>query len=92
GERGSYACLSYSWGTREGLQDEFTLLGRRLSADSLPLDTLPPAFRDAVQVCRGLGLQYLWADALCIQQGDEADKSRELRTMHLYYGNARIVI
>ncbi|KAK4452711.1 heterokaryon incompatibility protein-domain-containing protein [Podospora aff. communis PSN243] len=92
GERGSYACLSYSWGTREGLQDEFALLGRRLSTDSLPLNNLPTAFRDAVQVCRGLGLQYLWADALCIQQGDEADKSRELRAMHLYYGNARVVI
>ena len=92
GERGSYACLSYSWGTRRGLQDEFARLGRRLSTDSLPLDSLPPAFRDAVRVCRGLGLQDLWADTLCIQQGDEAGKSRELRAMHLYYGNAQLVI
>jgi hypothetical protein len=39
-----------------------------------------------------LGLRYLWIDALCIRQGDESDKVKELPLMHEYYGNAHLVI
>ena len=32
---------------------------------------LPQAIIDAMEVARGVGLQYLWVDALCIKQDDE---------------------
>jgi hypothetical protein len=91
-ETGLYACLSYTWGNRPDLQEQFAQLGRSLSETSMSVDNLPQTFRDALEVCRGLGLEYLWVDAVCIRQGDELDKSRELQTMHKYYGNAYVVI
>lgn len=91
-ERGLYVCLSYSWGARPGLQQEFAKLGNSLSTEDMSTDRLPQTFRDAVLVCQDLGLCHLWIDALCIQQGDEADKSKELPAMNHYYSNAHLVI
>ena len=39
-----------------------------------------------------MGLAYLWIDALCIRQGEESDKVKELPKMHHYYTNAHFVI
>jgi hypothetical protein len=33
--------------------------------EGLTVPELPKTFRDAVEVCRHLEVQYLWIDALC---------------------------
>ena len=43
-------------------------------------------------VCRGMGLQYLWIDALCITQDDPNDKSVETAKMISIYGSATVTI
>lgn len=48
--------------------------------------------RDAVQITRGLGIRYIWIDALCIVQDDPKDWDREAMQMKDIYRNACLVI
>jgi hypothetical protein len=86
---GPYAALSYCWGpdpnficlTAENLQE------LRLG---LPYSSLPIAFQEAVQYLKGLGIQYLWIDALCIIQsgsGSSDDWQSECGRMQDVYSN-----
>ncbi|KAH8626157.1 HET-domain-containing protein [Alternaria alternata] len=86
---GPYAALSYCWGpnpsftclTAENLQD-FRL--------QLPYSNLPVAFQEAVRLVQGLGIRYLWIDALCIIQsglGSREDWQSECGRMQEVYSN-----
>ncbi|KAK0613685.1 hypothetical protein B0T14DRAFT_438245, partial [Immersiella caudata] len=37
----------------------------------IPWGTLPINFKHAVEICRRLGIGFLWIDALCIVQDDD---------------------
>jgi hypothetical protein len=52
------------------------------------LSELPRTFRDAVEVTRGLGYEYIWIDSLCIVQDDPKDWKEEAPRMALVYGIA----
>jgi hypothetical protein len=54
--------------------------------------SLPKSFQDAVTVTRGLGLRYLWIDALCIAQDDKSDWELESGNMAAIYRNVYLVI
>jgi len=90
GQVEKYAALTYCWGgdqalktTRGNLQDhKLRIEGGRL----------PYTLRDAVIVTKGLGLKYLWIDALCIVQDDGIDKDTEIGRMSDIYYNAAVVI
>ncbi|KAJ4397061.1 hypothetical protein N0V93_001285 [Gnomoniopsis smithogilvyi] len=83
GQHGRYVTLSYSWG---GYKDCRTLTNnyedRKLG---IPFKSLPPVFQQAIKVTRGLGIRYLWIDALCIIQEDAEDWSREATRMSDVY-------
>ena len=49
---------------------------------------LPQTIKDAIIVTAELGLEYLWIDALCIIQDDDADKGVELARMGDIYSKA----
>ncbi|KAI4633791.1 uncharacterized protein J4E87_000957 [Alternaria ethzedia] len=49
---------------------------------------LPQLFQDAFDLARALQLPYVWIDALCIIQDDEADKASEVSKMNHIYQNA----
>ncbi|KAI1752580.1 heterokaryon incompatibility protein-domain-containing protein [Xylaria castorea] len=81
-----YTTLSYCWGrdqlsktTRERLEQY-----RR----DIPFCELSKTIQDAVKVTLGVGLKYLWVDALCIIQDDDEDKQEEISKMHLVYRGA----
>ena len=86
---GPYAALSYCWGTDSSFS--------RLTADNLqelrlglPYSSLPIAFQEAIQFVKGLSIQYLWVDALCIIQsgmGSKADWQTECGRMQDVYSN-----
>lgn len=89
---GHYAALSYCWGpkpsfihlTADNLQ-EFQL--------GLPYSDLPIAFQEAICMIRGLGIRYLWIDALCIIQsglGSSEDWQSECGRMQEIYSNCFI--
>lgn len=56
------------------------------------IDRLPQTIQDAVRVTRGIGVKYLWIDALCIVQDSAGDLVEEISRMRLYYENALVVI
>ncbi|KAI4622206.1 hypothetical protein J4E83_004946 [Alternaria metachromatica] len=49
---------------------------------------LPQLFQDAFDLARALQIPYVWIDALCIIQDDEADKTSEISKMDHIYQNA----
>ncbi|KAH8590755.1 heterokaryon incompatibility protein-domain-containing protein [Bisporella sp. PMI_857] len=91
---GVYAALSYCWGsvpfltlTPETLEE----LQRRI-----PMEKLPPTLQDAIEITRGLGVRYLWVDALCIFQGKSTeakdDWSQQSVQMDTIYSQAVVVL
>ncbi|KXX78305.1 hypothetical protein MMYC01_206226 [Madurella mycetomatis] len=85
GQRGQYTALSYCWGGYTECRTLTVNLAERL--DRIEFNLLPEVYAHAVTVTRGLGIRYLWIDALCIIQDDEADWIREAATMCDVYWN-----
>ena len=56
------------------------------------LSQLPQTFQDAVYVCLGLGIQFLWIDSLCIIQGDRLDWEQESAKMAGIYAGSHLNI
>ncbi|KAH8163492.1 hypothetical protein CIB48_g4754 [Xylaria polymorpha] len=89
-----YAALSYCWGppaeagaqyctTRETLQ-------QRLARIDIARTT--PVMKDAAEVCKALGIRYLWVDAVCIIQDDKVDWEQEASQMSDVYRNSAFTI
>lgn len=55
-------------------------------------EAMPTTFRDAIEVTRALGCEYLWIDCLCIIQDSEEDWSRECTFMGEVYAGALVTI
>jgi hypothetical protein len=77
GKFSGYATLSYCWGSNPDAsclmyQDNEEAFMRRLP-------TLPKTTEEAIFICRRIGVQYLWVDALCIMQKRD-DRSEEWQT------------
>ena len=87
---GPYATLSYCWGGDQ----HFKTTKERLPGykREIALDTLAQTIRDAVTVTHGIGIRYLWIDALCIIQDDNDDKMKEISNMHHIYRGSLFTI
>lgn len=60
---------------------------------SIPLSSMTPVLRDAITVCRVLGLRHLWIDSLCIQQdGGSTDWEEQSQEMSHIFGNSWLTI
>ncbi|KAI4675352.1 uncharacterized protein J4E84_010094 [Alternaria hordeiaustralica] len=55
---------------------------------NIDANTLPPVFKDAIDISRSLEVPYLWIDALCIVQNDAEDWDKEAALMGQVYSNA----
>ena len=88
--RGDYIALSHCWGQ----SPIFTLCAETEEhlSTGIPPSTLPATFRDAIQVARWFGVEYLWIDSLCIRQDSVEDWLRESQTMKNVYTNALLTI
>jgi len=64
--RPKYLTLSYRWG--ESLVFKLTSKNLHDLLSDIPEPGLPKTFRDAAQITRRLGYQYIWIDSLCIIQ------------------------
>lgn len=90
GTPGKYIALSYCWGDGGGLKALRSNLYKLLRA--VDEDELPATIRDAVELARCLGVQYLWVDALCIIQNDTQDWLHESAQMSTVYAQAFLTI
>ena len=93
GRSTKYIALSHMWGTAH----HKSLKTLRANVDgrkewTIPVDALPRTFRDAVEITRSLGHQYLWIDSLCIIQDDEDDWRHESQRMEEVFSSAYCVI
>jgi hypothetical protein len=85
-----YIALSHCWGTKPMLKTTIETLQARLSR--IPISSLPRTLRDAVVICRKLGVRYLWIDSLCIIQDSKEYWRQEAAQMSRVYKNAFITI
>ncbi|PQE07267.1 heterokaryon incompatibility protein [Rutstroemia sp. NJR-2017a BVV2] len=92
--RGNYAALSHCWGSSDNQPLKTTDETLTLRQQGMKDEELPKTFRDAVQVCRELGIKYLWIDSLCIiqDQDSQEDWAREAPKMGDVYGNSVLTI
>lgn len=89
-EKGLYATLSYCWGGVAQLTTTVSNLQDHLQ--SIDPTRLPKTITDAIDVCRAIGLRYLWVDALCITQDNDDEKQEEIANMGLIYKNSTMTI
>jgi hypothetical protein len=89
-ERANYATLSYCWGTNPQFTTTLDLMADLLL--DMSKCNLSQTHLDAIQVTRGLGIRYLWIDALCIIQDSPADMMIDMPNMGNIYKNSTITI
>lgn len=85
-----YFTLSHRWGSCQ-----FTSLSTKTYDDflkSIPLESLPRTFREAVELTSLLGAQYLWIDSLCIIQDSREDWLHESSMMGEVYAHGTLNI
>ena len=90
GTKGTYATLSYSWGskgfamTTSGNYEEMKL--------GFDRNKLPIAFRDAAAMAKSLDIRYIWIDTLCIIQDSITDWEEQAAKMGAIFEGASITI
>lgn len=91
----SFIALSYVWGkdTRASLltATQSTIDGFK-EEGGLAASNMPKTIEDAMQACVKVGIQYLWADRLCIIQDDAEDKMHQIMAMNNIYESALLVL
>jgi Heterokaryon incompatibility protein (HET) len=93
-----YIALSYVWGEvpkgqERGTRQQQTSEVILKSSGSYPLPKrLPKTIEDALTVVKRLGERYLWVDAYCINQNDEAEMKLQIDNMRLVYECASLTI
>ncbi|KAJ4987611.1 heterokaryon incompatibility protein [Stagonosporopsis vannaccii] len=85
-----YAALSYCWG--HGVTTKLRTSNLVEFASRIPITQLSKTVVEAVEVCRGLNIRYLWVDALCIMQEDNEDFAHEVSRMGSIYAGALITV
>ncbi|KAF4465879.1 tol [Fusarium albosuccineum] len=79
-----WIALSYVWGPEKKTYAP-------QASQKLPSE-LSTTVRDAIEVTKLLGYQYLWIDKFCIDQSDAAERTDQIQKMGLIYSKAEVVI
>lgn len=78
-----YTTLSHCWGEPKFLT--LTSLNLDSMMECLPTELLTPVFRDAIDLTRSLGIEYIWIDSLCIVQDSHKDWTYQSEMMGEVY-------
>lgn len=91
--QGRYVALSHRWGKLDEA-DKYCTYKHNITAfrEGMHFDDLPQTFKDAVKVTRGLNIQFLWIDSLCIIQDDAKDWEAESERMEDVFSSAYCTI
>ena len=87
-----YCALSYCWGQSANFICTRSNVKSLEFPAALVLDRLPRTIRHAIQITGALGVRYLWVDALCIVQDDEAMIACQIPLMSQIYERATATI
>ena len=89
----TYVALSYVCGDKGQSYISAVVKYSHLANDgSLKNLNLPHTISDAISLVQRLGLQYLWVDALCIDQDDSSDRAEQISDIGFVYENALFTI
>ncbi|KAJ4289051.1 hypothetical protein N0V90_011393 [Kalmusia sp. IMI 367209] len=83
-----YFALSYTWGRVDMFQTLKSNFDVRKQSGSLATIQFPKTIKDAMSFVLSLGERYLWVDAICLVQDDQAQMSRDVPNMDIVYGQA----
>lgn len=87
----SYAALSYVWGQKT---EEYLKFADEMKEGDDGISVLPSfapeIIEDGMDVCRRLGIPFLWVDLYCVNQHDPVRKTADIRDMGLIYQQALI--
>lgn len=86
-----WVALSYRWGEREPRLKLVENTVKELK-EGVEISTLDQTIQDAIFISRGLGIQLLWVDALCIIQDQEPDWLEQSSQMSYIYGQSTVTI
>lgn len=85
-----YTTLSHCWGnSKPAITTKETLRERMIS---ISVSALPKTFREAIEITRHLGIEYLWIDSLCIIQDCPEDWRTESSKMGKIYAHCSLTI
>lgn len=87
----SYVTLSHRWGISKKFGTTKATIGDR-SSSGVRAGDFPNTYLDAATITQKLGFRYLWIDAICIVQDDEADWRLESEKMGAIYHSAAFTI
>ncbi|KAI0415448.1 heterokaryon incompatibility protein-domain-containing protein [Xylaria grammica] len=87
-----YLALSYCWGAGVELATALHDGNLRDFQSCIVEERLPRTHRDMFRLARDLGFRYVWIDALCIIQDNNADWEYESKRMAQVYGNATLTV
>ncbi|KAK5635760.1 hypothetical protein RRF57_011472 [Xylaria bambusicola] len=93
-----YVALSYRWGASNGLWGERgsleieALRKPGALAEAQIAQIIPPTMADALKLVEAIGERYLWVDAICIDQNDEAHLNQQFEIMGAIYASAKLTI
>ncbi|KAJ2987184.1 hypothetical protein NUW58_g4646 [Xylaria curta] len=93
-DRGEYITLSHCWGTW-GAKELPVLTTSNIDErviNGMEISSLPPTFKDAIEVAGWYNIRWLWIDSLCIIQDSKEDWQREAPMMSDVYQNALLNI
>nr|XP_036578630.1 heterokaryon incompatibility protein [Colletotrichum truncatum]KAF6785925.1 heterokaryon incompatibility protein [Colletotrichum truncatum] len=88
-----YIALSHCWGQLQK-HERFCLYRENHTQlqEHIEFNCLPKTFQDAITVTRGLGIDYIWIDTLCIIQDDKDDWENESTKMEEVFSEAYCTI
>lgn len=92
GFQSRYLTLSYVWGAPRNEMVRHAVPSISEDNSMVVIQDLPPTVRDAIEVTKRLGEQYLWVDCVCIDQNDPATVQEQIDIMDQIYENAVLTI
>ncbi|KAL1848495.1 hypothetical protein Daus18300_013596 [Diaporthe australafricana] len=87
-----YIALSYVWGYVAQPTLTKAVLDTLACQGELRDLEIPQTIRDAIKLVQMIGYRYIWVDALCIIQDDEASRHGQISQMHEIYRHADLTI
>ena len=87
-----YIALSYCWGRNATAVKKTTEKTLDDHQRGIRDQDLPVLHQEAVALARGLKINYLWIDALCIIQDSTEDKEKEIMQMGNIFAGALVVV
>lgn len=90
GTKEDYIALSHRWGGKVSLQLKTATLDD--FKKGIPLSRFPKTFKDAISVCRSLGIKYIWIDSICIIQDSKQDWDIQGSKMDQVYSHCLLTI